>query len=54
VEALRSAVDRFEHAAGQLTSEACRANAVRFEATRFRRQVRTYVESQWQEFRSED
>jgi glycosyltransferase involved in cell wall biosynthesis len=54
VEALRSAVDRFEHAAGQLTSEACRANAVRFEAPRFRRQVRTYVESQWQEFRSED
>jgi glycosyltransferase involved in cell wall biosynthesis len=54
VEALRSAVDRFEHAAGQLTSEACRANAMRFEAPRFRRQVRTYVESQWQEFRSED
>jgi len=54
VAALRSAVDRFEHAAGQLTPEACRANAVRFEAPRFRRQFRTYVESQWQEFRSED
>jgi glycosyltransferase involved in cell wall biosynthesis len=54
VAALRSAVDRFEHAASQLTPEACRANAVRFEAPRFRRQFRNYVESQWQEFRSED
>jgi glycosyltransferase involved in cell wall biosynthesis len=54
VAAPRAAVDRFEHAASQLTPEACRANAVRFEAPRFRRQFRNYVESQWQEFRSED
>jgi glycosyltransferase involved in cell wall biosynthesis len=54
VPALRSAVDEFEQAADRLTPDACRSNALRFEAPRFRRQFRSYVESQWQEFRSED
>jgi glycosyltransferase involved in cell wall biosynthesis len=54
VPALCSAVDEFEQAADRLTPDACRSNALRFEAPRFRRQFRSYVESQWQEFRLED
>jgi glycosyltransferase involved in cell wall biosynthesis len=54
VEAIQGAVELYEQVASRLTAEACRANAMRFGADRFRHQFHTYVESQWLEFHSGD
>jgi glycosyltransferase involved in cell wall biosynthesis len=44
-EAVRQAVARFEREGGSITAEACRANAMRFEPGRFRREFREYVDA---------
>jgi glycosyltransferase involved in cell wall biosynthesis len=44
-EAVRQAIARFERDAGSITVEACRANAMRFDPGRFRREFRAYVEA---------
>ena len=54
VEALVGAVERFEHEGARITSGACRANAVRFEPGRFRRQFRDHVAAEWQRLRGTD
>jgi glycosyltransferase involved in cell wall biosynthesis len=43
VESLQSAVRRFEQEGGRIDSTACRQNALRFSAERFREQLGTYV-----------
>ena len=42
---VREAVTKFEQEAGSITAEACRANAMRFEPSRFRKEFRAYVEA---------
>ncbi|MEO7239166.1 MAG: glycosyltransferase family 4 protein [Gemmatimonadales bacterium] len=49
-ESLREAVGRFEQSRGSITGEACRANAMRFEPGRFRREFRDYVDARLSEF----
>ena len=49
-ESLREAVGRFEQSRGSITGEACRANAMRFEPGRFRREFRDYVDARVSEF----
>jgi glycosyltransferase involved in cell wall biosynthesis len=49
-EALRDGVQRFEREGGSITAEACRANALRFEPARFRREFRDYVDAKVGEF----
>jgi glycosyltransferase involved in cell wall biosynthesis len=48
-EAIREAMERFERSAAAITSDACRANARRFDPERFRREFRQYVASQTSE-----
>ena len=43
-ESVREAVGRFERESGAISAEACRANAMRFEPGRFRREFREFVE----------
>lgn len=54
VAALVGAVDRFENEGARITPSACRANAVRFEPARFRRELRDFVAGEWQRFGSSD
>ena len=54
VAALVGAVDRFENEGARITPGACRANAVRFEPARFRRELRDFVAGEWQRFGSSD
>lgn len=49
-ESVRDAVRRFEQEGSSITAEACRANALRFEPERFRREFRDYVEARVVEF----
>jgi glycosyltransferase involved in cell wall biosynthesis len=44
VESLRNAVWRFEQESGRIHATACRQNALRFSAERFREQLGTYVQ----------
>jgi glycosyltransferase involved in cell wall biosynthesis len=53
VPSLIAAVDRFEREAHRMTVEACRANALRFTAERFRRDFRKYVQEQLSRAKSE-
>jgi glycosyltransferase involved in cell wall biosynthesis len=46
VSSLTHAVERFEREGGQIGSEACRQNALRFAPARFRRELMEYVETQ--------
>ncbi len=46
VEAIREAVERFERGERLLTREVCRANAERFGAARFRRELAAWVEAE--------
>ncbi len=50
VPALVRAVERFEREAARITPAACRANALRFDAPRFRREFKEYVEAEWRHF----
>lgn len=45
--AICNAVDQFEASAGEITAEACRDNAMRFSAERFRHELVTFVEERW-------
>lgn len=45
--AICSAVDQFEASAGKITAQACRENAMRFSAERFRHELVTFVEERW-------
>ncbi|MEO8089502.1 MAG: glycosyltransferase family 4 protein [Gemmatimonadales bacterium] len=49
-DSVRLAVARFEQSGGPITAEACRANAIRFEPGRFRREFRDYVDARLREF----
>jgi glycosyltransferase involved in cell wall biosynthesis len=46
-EAIADAVRRFEASGPAITPEHCRANAERFEATKFREQIRAFVDAAW-------
>jgi glycosyltransferase involved in cell wall biosynthesis len=46
VEAIREALERFERAEDAFSPDACRANARRFEASRFRRELAAWVEAE--------
>jgi glycosyltransferase involved in cell wall biosynthesis len=46
-EAIADAVRRFEVVAPTITPENCRVNAERFDATKFREQIRSFVETAW-------
>jgi glycosyltransferase involved in cell wall biosynthesis len=48
VSSLTHAVERFEREGGQIDSEACRQNALRFGAERFRNELRSYVDRRLQ------
>jgi glycosyltransferase involved in cell wall biosynthesis len=49
-EAIVTAVRRFETSVGRITPEACRANALRFAAPRFRERFRAHVERELRAF----
>jgi len=53
VESLRSAVMRFEQESSRIDPEACRANALRFRADRFRREFGEFVRDRYSRFRQE-
>lgn len=48
--AIRRAVQEFEYEGSRMTSEACRANALRFAPDRFRRELHDYVEARMRDF----
>jgi len=50
--AVVAAVERFEAAGDRITPAACRDNAMRFAAPRFRREFQDFVEAQRREFRA--
>jgi glycosyltransferase involved in cell wall biosynthesis len=47
VRSLVDAVERFEREEGRIDADACRQNALRFSAERFRNQLDTYVQHRW-------
>jgi hypothetical protein len=49
VPSLVDAVDRFELEEGRIDADACRQNALRFSAGRFREQLDTYVQHRWRQ-----
>lgn len=49
-DSLRSAVEEFEAHSGDFATIACRQNAERFSASRFRRELRDTLEKYWSEF----
>jgi glycosyltransferase involved in cell wall biosynthesis len=51
-QAIADAVMRFEANAGRIEADACRRNALRFSADRFRREFGALVEAEWQGFRA--
>jgi glycosyltransferase involved in cell wall biosynthesis len=52
-EAVAAAVATFERERGNISPRACRENALRFGAERFRREMRALVQSRWSEFQAE-
>lgn len=50
---LAQAVSEFERSAGRITSEACRKNAMRFSADRFRAELSALVTERWKRFQCE-
>ena len=50
IESLQSAVRTFEERTDEISSEACRQNAIRFSPERFRREFKDFVESEWKLF----
>ncbi|MES2354985.1 MAG: glycosyltransferase family 4 protein [Pseudomonadota bacterium] len=53
IDSIRSAVMRFEAEGACITPHACRSNALRFSAPRFREEFSAYVEAQWHAFQRE-
>lgn len=51
-EAIRAALVKFENAEHRIRPEACRENAERFRADRFRRELTAFVETAWARFQS--
>lgn len=46
-EAIRGAIGKFEENIERISSTACRENAVRFSAERFRHELKSFVEARW-------
>lgn len=53
VDAIRSAILRFEAESALITPQACRNNALRFSEERFRQEYMHYVDSKWDHFQKE-
>jgi glycosyltransferase involved in cell wall biosynthesis len=51
IDSLQKAVTTFEERMYDISSGACRENAIRFSTERFRREFKDYVESEWNSFR---
>jgi glycosyltransferase involved in cell wall biosynthesis len=49
-ESIAEGVRRFETAQGRISADACRRNAARFSAERFRSELGAFIEARWSEF----
>lgn len=53
IDAIRSAVLRFEAESASITPQACRNNALRFSEERFRQEYKDYVDEHWNNFQKD-